>query len=131
MPWPGSASSTSARAAGRSGSSSRAPSLRRPAVPIRRRKGCRSSSRRSTGAPAETAGRGGRGTDNGPLAWGDDARLYTAYGDGNGFEPFVPEKLSLGLATISGPPEAFTGENLRSPTAEQKGDGPKGKKASG
>ena len=37
--------------------------------------------------------------------------LYTAYGDGNGFEPFVPEKLSLGLAKIIGAPLEFKGVN--------------------
>ena len=41
-----------------------------------------------------------RGSDNWPLAWGDDDRLYTAYGDGNGFEPFLSEKLSLGLKAM-------------------------------
>ncbi len=82
-------------------------------------------------APAETIVRKARGSDNWPTTWGDDDRLYTAYGDGRGFEPFVDRKLSLGLAVVSGMPPNIQGENLRSPTAEQIGDGAKGKKASG
>jgi hypothetical protein len=72
-----------------------------------------------------------RGSDNWPLTWAGDDFLYTAYGDGNGFEPFVPRKLSLGFARIDGPPENFHGFNIRSATGEQKGDGAVGKKASG
>jgi len=79
----------------------------------------------------ETIVRRAKGSDNWPITWADDDNLYTAYGDGNGFEPFLPQKLSLGLARISGPPIAFTGVNLRSPSLEQKGDGKAGKKASG
>jgi hypothetical protein len=33
-----------------------------------------------------------RGSDNWPLTWADDDHLYTAYGDGNGFEPFEDER---------------------------------------
>ncbi len=72
-----------------------------------------------------------KSSDNWPLTWADDDNLYTAYGDGNGFEPFVPQKLSLGLAKISGSPAQFFGVNLRSPSLEQKGDGRAGKKGSG
>jgi CubicO group peptidase (beta-lactamase class C family) len=82
-------------------------------------------------APKESIIRKARGSDNWPLTWADDGHLYTAYGDGKGFEPGVPEKLSLGLARVEGAPEAFTGVNLPSPTAEQKGDGPSGLKGSG
>ncbi len=82
-------------------------------------------------APAETIVRRARGSDNWPLTWGDDDRLYTAYGDGRGFEPFLPEKLSLGLARLSGGPDDFTAENLRAPALETRGDGVRGKKASG
>jgi CubicO group peptidase (beta-lactamase class C family) len=71
-------------------------------------------------------------SDNWPLTWADDDHQYTAYGDGTGFDPKVPEKLSLGLARIEGGPERFTGINLRSPTGEQRrGDGRAGRKASG
>lgn len=62
---------------------------------------------------------------------GDDDKLYTAYGDGNGFEPFLPKKLSLGLARIEGSATELDGENLRSTSIEQLGDGKAGKKASG
>jgi len=82
-------------------------------------------------APASTIVRRARGSDNWPLTWGDDDALYTAYGDGRGFEPFVNAKLSLGLAKIRGGPSDFTAVNLRASTAEQRGDGAVGKKASG
>ncbi|MBI1904586.1 MAG: serine hydrolase [Planctomycetia bacterium] len=84
-----------------------------------------------TWAPKAEIVRQAKGSDNWPMTWGDDDRLYTAYGDGNGFDPKVPEKLSLGLAWLEGSPRDFSGTNLRSPTAEQKGDGKAGKKASG
>ena len=71
------------------------------------------------------------GSDNWPITWGDDDCLYTAYGDGWGFEPKVERKLSLGLAKIIGFPPDFKGVNIRSPTGERTGDGPKGPKASG
>lgn len=82
-------------------------------------------------APKETIIRKARGSDNWPMTWADDDALYTAYGDGNGFEPFTKEKLSLGLAKISGALPDFTTVNLRSPSIEQKGDGKRGVKASG
>lgn len=66
-----------------------------------------------------------------PLTWGDDDSLYTAYGDGYGFEPRVPEKLSLGFARIMGSPPDVTGVNIGSATGEQKGEGAHGRKASG
>ncbi|HUE69596.1 MAG TPA: serine hydrolase [Pirellulaceae bacterium] len=82
-------------------------------------------------APVETIIRRARGSDNWPITWGDDDQLYSAYGDGRGFEPFVPRKLSLGLVRIAGMPPEFRGENLRSETAEAIGDGATGRKASG
>jgi hypothetical protein len=82
-------------------------------------------------APPETIARAGRGSDNWPLTWADDDHQYTAYGDGWGFEPRAPEKLSLGLARVSGPPDHFTGVNIRSETGERSGDGAGGEKASG
>lgn len=75
--------------------------------------------------------RAAKGSDNWPLAWAEDDQLYTAYGDGNGFAPFVKEKLSLGLARIDGGPTDFHGVNIRSDTGEAKGDGKRGRKASG
>ena len=72
-----------------------------------------------------------KGSDNWPLTWADDGQLYTAYGDGNGFEPFIREKLSLGFARVKGGPTDFAGENVRSKSGEQAGDGKTGKKASG
>ncbi len=82
-------------------------------------------------AGAETVVRRAAGSDNWPLTWADDDNLYTAYGDGWGFEPQVPEKLSLGLAKILGTPNDFQGLNIRSPSGEQSGQGSAGKKASG
>ena len=82
-------------------------------------------------APATDTLRLAKGSDNWPMAWADDDALYTAYGDGNGFEPFVPKKLSLGLAKVTGVPPDIKGTNIRSETVEQSGDGARGKKASG
>jgi len=65
------------------------------------------------------------------MTWADDGELYTAYGDGWGFDPKLPDKLSLGFAVISGSPPAFSGSNYRSPTGEQVGDGVTAGKASG
>jgi hypothetical protein len=72
-----------------------------------------------------------KGSDNWPMTWADDDALYAAYGDGNGFAPFVTGKLSLGLAKITGIPPSIKGENLRAPTLEATGDGKNGRKASG
>ncbi len=82
-------------------------------------------------APLESIVRKARGGDNWPLTWADDDQMYTAHGDGKGFEPFVDVKLSLGLSKVSGPPDNFVGVNLRAPALETRGDGPSGKKASG
>lgn len=84
-----------------------------------------------TWAPAATIRRAARGSDTWPLTWGDDDALYGAFGDGNGFEPGTPEKLSMGFAKISGGPADFSGANIRSPSGETRGDGAKGRKASG
>jgi CubicO group peptidase (beta-lactamase class C family) len=71
------------------------------------------------------------GSDNWPLTWADDGQLYTAYGDGYGFEPQqTPDKLSLGFAVVTGGPDDFVGYNIRS-DGERLGPGPKGEKASG
>ncbi len=71
------------------------------------------------------------GSDNWPISWADDGNLYTAYGDGWGFEPKVPNKLSLGFAKVIGNPPDIHGENIRSKSGEQHGQGSAGKKASG
>jgi hypothetical protein len=70
------------------------------------------------------------GSDNWPITWADDDSLYTAYGDGWGFDPKLPTKLSLGFAKVSGFPPSTSGTNIRS-VDEQIGDGASGKKASG
>lgn len=82
-------------------------------------------------APARTIARLAHGSDNWPLTWADDDALYAAYGDGRGFRPFVPEKLSLGLVRIEGGPDDPIGSNVRSSTLERLGDGQAGAKASG
>jgi CubicO group peptidase (beta-lactamase class C family) len=82
-------------------------------------------------APREKIVRQAPGSDNWPLTWADDDALYSAYGDGRGFAPFTPEKLSLGFARLTGGPADFVGVNLRSPTGEALGDGARGRKASG
>lgn len=71
------------------------------------------------------------GSDNWPLTWADDDQLYTAYGDGYGFEPRqTQDKLSLGYGVVTGGPEDFVGYNIRS-DGERLGPGRKGEKASG
>ena len=82
-------------------------------------------------APLETIVHRAKGSDNFPLTWSDDDALYTTYGDGFGFEPFVTAKLSLGLARITGMPQEFCGVNLRSESIEQYGEGRKGRKGWG
>jgi CubicO group peptidase (beta-lactamase class C family) len=82
-------------------------------------------------AAASTIVRKAKGSDNWPITWGDDDALYTAYGDGRGFQPFVEKKLSMGLCRVLGGPQDFRGINLRSTTAERTGGGAGGPKASG
>jgi len=72
----------------------------------------------------------GDGSDNWPLTWADDGNMYTAYGDGYGFDPIVPLKLGLGFGRVMGDATDFTCENIRS-DAENTGHGRSGKKASG
>jgi len=93
-------------------------------------------------APAETIlrrgfnyGADGRrprdASDNWPLTWGDDC-LYTAFGDGWGFEAPLPKRVSMGLAKVEGSPPDIKGTNIRS-DAESPGPGlgPHGRKVSG
>jgi CubicO group peptidase (beta-lactamase class C family) len=87
--------------------------------------------RRIEWAAPSTIVRRAKGSDNWPVTWADDDHLYTAYGDGTGFDPGRPDKLSLGFARVEGWPPGFRGVNVRSPTLEQRGDGKAGKKASG
>ena len=82
-------------------------------------------------APAGTILRKAHGSDNWPTTWADDDSLYTVYGDGWGFEPYLPEKLSLGFSNVSGPATDFSGINIRSLSGEFYGDGSQGKKGSG
>jgi CubicO group peptidase (beta-lactamase class C family) len=84
-----------------------------------------------TWAPASTIVRQASDSDCWPVTWGDDDAQYTAYGDGYGFDPKVPEKLSLGFARVTGSPSDFAGVNIRSATGERKGDGARGMKTSG
>ncbi|HEY1379047.1 MAG TPA: serine hydrolase [Gemmataceae bacterium] len=84
-----------------------------------------------TWAPVESIVRTAKDSDIWATTWADDGNLYTAYGDGTGFVPKVPNKLSQGLARIEGGPEGFRGVNIRSETFERYGDGAKGAKASG
>ncbi len=81
--------------------------------------------------PADKIIRLAEGSDNWPITWTDDGSLITAYGDGWGFKPKVERKLSLGLARIHGSPfenNHVHGENLRSSSIEQVGQGPQGAK---
>ena len=87
--------------------------------------------KRITWAPTNEIIRLAKGSDNWPMTWADDDALYTVYGDGRGFEPFVSEKLSLGIAKVVGHPFDIKGVNQRSPTAEAQGNDRRGRKASG
>lgn len=82
-------------------------------------------------APADSIVCSAMDSDNWPITWGNDGRLYTAYGDGRGFEPYIDKKLSLGFAAVQGNPPEHRGVNIRSATGERDGDGAKGLKASG
>ncbi len=81
-------------------------------------------------SPASEVVRKAAGSDTFPMTWADDGNLYTSFADGRGFEPMVPDKLSMGYAKIEGPATDFTGVNIRSDD-EQYGDGARGNKASG
>jgi len=70
-------------------------------------------------------------SDNWPVTWMDDGDLFTSYGDGRGFAPFVERKLSMGWARIAGGPLDFSAVNVRSQTGERSGDGANGPKVSG
>jgi hypothetical protein len=53
------------------------------------------------------------GSDLWPVTWGQDDHLYTAWGDGGGFEGTDQEgRVALGFARIEGPPERFVGINI-------------------
>ncbi len=70
-------------------------------------------------------------SDNWPVTWARDGHLLTAYGDGQGFEPFTGVKLGLGFARVEGRPPRFAGFNVRSASGENLGMGARGAKASG
>lgn len=82
-------------------------------------------------APKETIIRLAQGSDNWPMTWADDDALYGAYGDGQGFKPFVPRKLSMGVAKVLGTPPDIQGVNVRAEGAEFVGDGRSAPKSSG
>ena len=86
-----------------------------------------------TWEPTDTIIKKGLGSDCWPVTWADDGNIYTAYGDGWGFDDDHDQdkKLSLGFAKITGFPPNFTGVNIPTPSGEQKGDGKSGKKCSG
>jgi CubicO group peptidase (beta-lactamase class C family) len=82
-------------------------------------------------APKESIRLAASGCDNWPLTWADDGHLYGAYGDANGWNAELEKKVSCGLAKVSGGPDDFRGETIRSATFEMPGDGPRGRKCSG
>jgi hypothetical protein len=69
--------------------------------------------------------------DNWPITWADDGAMYTAWGDGWGWDNMIEKKLSNGITRIDGGPEDFTGTDIRTPTGETVGQGADGPKASG
>jgi CubicO group peptidase (beta-lactamase class C family) len=84
-----------------------------------------------TFAPKEEIIRMAKGSDNWPTTWAQDDKLYTAYGDGWGFEPKIDVKLSMGFGSISGFPPEIKSENIRTISGERVGQGKYGPKASG
>lgn len=82
-------------------------------------------------APKADIIRRAEGSDNWPMTWTDDDALYTAYGDGWGFAPLLPTKLSIGFARVLGRPPEFQGINIRTPSGEAIGQGAAARKASG
>ncbi len=83
-------------------------------------------------ADAKSVIRLAKGGDNWPIAWGADGALYTAFGDGWGFQHKSKEKkLSLGICRVEGDPPNITGHDIAAPSIEQYGGGPSGGKASG
>jgi len=83
-------------------------------------------------ATKDTIRRDAYDSDTWPLTWGDDDNIYTTWADGVGFKKHqVPERRSLGFARVCGRPGHFAGENIRSETGEDVGDGAAGKKGSG
>ena len=77
----------------------------------------------------ETADPGGR-TNPHPIGEAITVKV-DSIGDGNGFEPQLKEKLSMGLCRVQGDPPNLVAENVRAPSLETKGGGARGKKASG
>lgn len=75
--------------------------------------------------------REGAGSDGWPTTWADDGKLYTSWADGFGFNSSNKPKKSLGFSTVTGSAQSFTGVDFSSPSGEQTGGGPSGKKASG
>jgi hypothetical protein len=82
-------------------------------------------------SPTQSVIRKAKGGDNWPITWADNGALYSTYGDGWGFKPYVGEKLSLGLVRVDGGPGDFTGVNVRATSIEQRGQGRQGRKAWG
>jgi len=76
-------------------------------------------------------GTGKDGSDIWVNTWADDGHLYTAYGDGRGFDPIIDIKLSMGFARVEGSPPDIKGVNIRSASGETVGHGPRGGKPSG
>ena len=81
-------------------------------------------------APTNEIIRLAKGSDNWPVTSAADGLVYGAFGDGNGFEPFLRRKVSLGLAEIHGDPPYLAGANIPT-TPTFFGDGAAGAKASG
>src|SRR6187549_874230 len=53
------------------------------------------------------------GSDNWPTTWADDGHLYSAWGDGGGFEGTNSKgRVLLGIARIVGGPSDYAGKNV-------------------
>jgi len=82
-------------------------------------------------APPESIVRDGYHCDTWPMTWADDDAIYTAFGDGWGFQPRYETKRSMGVGKVLGNPPDIQCENIHSPSGEDSGDGASGRKACG
>lgn len=65
----------------------------------------------------ETLSQGPRGNDLWPVTWGDDGHLYTAWGDGFGFDTLTKKRVSLGVGRLEGDlPDGYRGVNIDTDT---------------
>jgi len=80
--------------------------------------------------PKDQIRRFGQGSDIWPMTWADNGLIYTAWGDGWGFDRKDGPKLSMGVGFIDGDPQQLSVHDLAAPSVEYEGQGPSGIKPS-